>query len=153
MSLTAVATAVLIMFLAPQAPASAVDELAWLEGEWYRVTRSGEAVERWARDGDVLVGEGLIVQANETASFESLLIVSMAGELFYIAKPRENPYPVGFRLVEGASGTFVFENTSHDFPQRIIYRRTADDTMTATIEGPGEGGGAPQRIDFEFTRR
>jgi hypothetical protein len=32
----------------------------------------------------------------------------------------------------------VFENPAHDFPKRIIYRKTADDALTASIDG-GEG--------------
>jgi hypothetical protein len=55
-------------------------------------------------------------------------------------------------LVSRAGGEFVFENTTHDFPQRIIYSRVSDDAMMAAIEGPGEGG-ETQRIEFHFVRR
>lgn len=153
MSLNAILVAVTMILALPSLQSSALDELAWLEGDWYRATRSGEAIERWRRDGDGLSGEGLVVRDGRTALTESLLLVEMAGEVFYIAKPPENPYPVAFRLVSRDDGAFVFENTTHDFPQRIIYRRTGEDTMTAAIEGPGQGGDAPQRIDFAFTRR
>lgn len=150
----AVALAVVAAVLAvPQTSLNALDELAWLEGEWHRTSGGGEAIERWQRNGDGLVGEGLVIRGDETSSVESLLLVEMAGEVFYIAKPRQNPYPVAFRLVSREDGAFVFENAAHDFPQRITYRRNGDDAMTAVIEGPGEDGGEPRRLEFSFTRR
>lgn len=143
-----------ILVLAPVASAQsgALDELAWLVGEWQRQTRSGTAIERWTRTGAGLVGEGVAQRGEQSMQTEALLLVEMVGELYYIAKPRENPYPVAFRLVSRADGAFVFENTDHDFPQRITYRRTAEESLTVVIEGPGDDG-TPQRIAFEFTRR
>jgi hypothetical protein len=132
--------------------ADALADLAWLEGEWHRQTRNGSAIERWRRTDAGLVGEALVQRGDQSMQTEALLLAAMGGEIFYIAKPRENPYPVAFRLVSREGGAFVFENPEHDFPQRIIYTRTSDTAMTASIEGPGEGG-APQRIDFVFTRR
>lgn len=131
---------------------SALDELSWLAGEWQRETGNGLALERWRRTDAGLAGEGLVVRGGQARPLEALLLVEMAGETYYIAKPPENAYPVAFRLVSRTGGEFVFENTTHDFPQRITYRRTGENTMTASIEGPGESG-APQRIDFEFIRR
>jgi hypothetical protein len=75
----------------------------------------------------------------------------MGEEVFYIAEPRQNPYPVGFLLVSREAGRFVLENVDHDFPQRM-YERTGGDAMTVTISGPGDGG-EPREIEFRFTRR
>jgi len=141
----------ILAFLLPTQSADLAD-LAWLEGEWQRATRSGTAIERWTRTGIGLVGETVVVRDGREQQTEALLLVPMGGVLYYIAKPAENPYPVAFQLVATDDGTFVFENTMHDFPQRIAYRRSAPDAMTVTISGPGEGG-APRSIDFEFTRR
>jgi hypothetical protein len=85
-------------------------------------------------------------------STEALLVVEMAGEVYYIPKPRENEYPVAFKLISATDSVFVFENTSHDFPQRITYRRTGDDSMVAEISGPGSDG-EEMKIEFVFTRR
>jgi hypothetical protein len=46
-------------------------------------------------------------------------------------------------------GEVVFENAGHDFPQRIIYRRNADGTMTARIEGSTNG--RQRGVDFSYT--
>jgi len=121
--------------------------LEWLEGEWHRDTARGVAA------GVGLVGEVALLPADADAEIptESLLLVAMGPDIFYIARPLENPYPVGFRLVSLTDDATVFENPTHDFPQRLIYRRVSDDAMTASIEGPGDDGGL-QRIDFEFVR-
>jgi hypothetical protein len=75
----------------------------------------------------------------------------MSGEVFYIPKVAENPLPVPFRLTSVSQQTATFENPSHDFPTRIIYRHGSDDSMTVSVEGPGDGD-EPRRIDFHFTR-
>jgi hypothetical protein len=153
----AIATVTVVALLALAAPAQqpTLAELAWLEGEWIRATSSGTAIERWKSvPGGGLVGEGAFQRGDGGAEIqtEALLLVEMAGEIFYVAKPRENTYPVAFRLTSLENGTAVFENPTHDFPQRIIYRRSGPDSMTAAIEGPGDGG-QPRRIEFPFVRR
>jgi len=156
----AIATVTLVALLALAALAApaqrpALADLAWLEGEWTRATSSGTAIERWRSvSGAGLVGEGAFQRGDGGAEIqtEALLLVEMGGEIFYVAKPRENPYPVAFRLASLENGTAVFENPTHDFPQRIIYRRSGPDALTAAIEGPGDGG-QPQRIEFSFVRR
>jgi len=129
-----------------------LEDLLWLEGEWQRETRAGTAVERWTRSGTGLVGEGRTTSGDESVLSESLLLLKMGDSVLYIAWPAQNPYPVAFVLVSRDSGGFVFENTTHDFPQRIIYQRTADDALTVVIEGPGEGGEL-RRVEFHFVRR
>jgi hypothetical protein len=44
----------------------------------------------------------------------------------------------------------VFENLSHDFPQRVIYRRNADSSITARIEGTVNGEARGR--DFPYRR-
>jgi len=138
----------------PAAPQDDLEGLAWLEGEWQRETRRGLSIERWSRlpDGG-LVGESVVIPADGGAEFqvEALLLVRMGADIFYVARPRQNELPIGFRLVAQTDTEAVFENPTHDFPQRITYQRTAPDAFTATIVGPGDDG-EPQEITFHFTR-
>ncbi len=155
-----VGTGIALALAAPAATSPAVQDdslarLDWLEGEWQRTTRRGVAIERWRRvPGVGLVGEAVLLPtgADMEVHTEALLLVTMGADTFYIARPPENPNPTAIRLVTHANHTPVFEKPTHDFPQRIIYRRTSDDAMTASIEGPGDDGQV-QRIDFEFRRR
>jgi hypothetical protein len=60
-------------------------------------------------------------------------------DLSFLAQPRGAEGATAFRLVRSAPGEAVFENPAHDFPQRIIYRRTGD-RLTGRIEGAdGQG--------------
>ncbi|MND00816.1 hypothetical protein D3C83_195580 [compost metagenome] len=47
-------------------------------------------------------------------------------------------------------GRIVFENPTHDFPQRVIYQGRDDDGLLGRIEG--ESGGEPLSVDFPMDR-
>jgi hypothetical protein len=135
-------------------PQRAIEELDWIVGTWKRESRRGEIYESWKRLSDRTVeGDSWIVSSTDGTEhpLESLLLVEMAGELFYIPKVAENEYPVPFRRTSMESGRVVFENPTHDFPQRIIYQRIGDDGLKVTIEGPVDGGESRQ-VDFHFRR-
>jgi hypothetical protein len=51
-------------------------------------------------------------------------------------------------LTRASATEAVFENPQHNFPKRIIYRKGADDSLTASIDG-GEGSKA---MSFAFKR-
>lgn len=129
-----------------------LEDLQWLEGEWQRQTRAGPAVERWTRTENGLAGEGFALRGEQSMLTETLMLLQMGESVIFLAWPVENPYPVAFPLVSSENGAFVFENTTHDFPQRIIYSRESADTLTVVIEGPGEGG-ETRRVEFHFVRR
>ena len=132
-----------------------LERLQWLLGSWKREGKSGTIHESWTRLGDrVLEGKSSRVDnaGGAHVPLEDLLLAEMGGEVFYISKVAENPYPVAFRLTEIGERSAVFENPTHDFPQRILYELKDDGTLLAAIEGPGESGGAPRRIEFPFKR-
>jgi hypothetical protein len=135
------------------AVAGDLDGLRWLEGTWKRDTSRGAVYERWLVASErTFEGESWREsESGERRPGESMLLAVMGGEVFYIPRPVENPYPVAFKLVETTAHQAVFENPQHDFPTRIGYRREEDDSMTAWIEGPGEGH-EPRRIEFRFKR-
>ena len=146
--------AALMLVLASSAvPAGDLDKLRWLEGTWKRDSSRGAVYERWrVLSEHTFEGDSWRVSSTgERRHGESLLLVEMGGDLFYIPKPAENPYPVAFKLTEISAEQVVFENPKHDFPTRIGYARQADATLTVWIEGPGDGD-EPRRIEFHFKR-
>lgn len=86
----------------------------------------------------------------DTVFAESLLLVEMASEIFYIPKVVENKYPVPFKLISFEKTKVVFENLEHDFPQRIINVRNSDDSISA-YDG-GRKNGEERQIEFQFQR-
>ena len=51
---------------------------------------------------------------------------------------------------EATDSTVVFENRTHDFPQRVGYRKVGADSLLAWIEG--ERNGRTRRIEFPYRR-
>ena len=141
-----------VAVIAPAGPRG-IEDLQWLVGTWKRESSQGTVFERWtAVSARTLEGESWRVGADgERRHGESMLLAELGGEIFYLPKPAENPYPVAFKRVRLEEGEAVFENPAHDFPQRIGYLRRSAGEMTAWIEGPGEKG-EPRRIEFHFSR-
>lgn len=137
--------------------AAAMNELvrlAWLEGTWKRDTSRGTRYETWQLlSASTMEGHSWSVAKVDGARrpLESLLLVHMSGELFYIPKVAENPFPVPFKLTSLSDEKATFENPGHDFPTTITYWHTSDDSMTVRVEGPGDGD-EPRHIDFHFER-
>jgi hypothetical protein len=63
----------------------------------------------------------------------------MANAVFYIAKVSHNEYPVAFRLVECEDGWLVFANPTHDFPQRLEYRRVGEAGLQVNVSAGSRG--------------
>ena len=133
---------------AAQAPA--VDRLAWLEGCWQQDRGTAVVEEHWMKPfGGSLIGMGRTVAGGKTVEYEFLRIAEVGGVLAYIAQP-SGQAEATFPVKALADGQVVFENPSHDFPQRVIYRRNADGSVTARVEGTLNGRARGQ--DFPYRR-
>ena len=63
----------------------------------------------------------------------SALVMSFATFGFaYVARPSGQPETT-FPLVKASATELVFENPTHDFPQRILYRKASDGTVSAAV--------------------
>ncbi len=127
-----------------------VNRLSWLSGCWAQPRTNGLVEEQWMRPrGGSMLGMSRTVMGGATTEFEFLRIAVVDGALTYVARPSgqaEAAFPV--KSIE--DGVVVFENLSHDFPQRIIYRRNADASVTARIEGTVKG--ETRGRDFPYER-
>jgi hypothetical protein len=56
--------------------------------------------------------------------------------------------PTAFKLTRAGANEAVFENPAHDFPKRIAYRKEADGSLTARVEGDGSEKEKPQEFRF-----
>lgn len=110
-----------------------LEDLNWISGYWTGNAQGVAMEELWTNAaGNMLLGVHRDV-VGENSMFEFLRItVKDDGTIVYLAAP-SGKTPTEFTLSELASQKVVFENLSHDFPQRIIYTR-AGDKLTARIE-------------------
>ncbi len=115
-------------------------DLAWMAGTW-RTAPGGRAQieEHWmAPGGGSMLGMSRTVAGDRTVEFEYLRLEQRGGEIYYVAHPKARYPGTEFKLTRLTGQEVVFENPAHDFPKRIIYRKGADGSLTATIDG-GEG--------------
>lgn len=120
--------------------AHTIADLAWMSGSW-RTVPGGRAQieEHWtAPAGGSMLGMSRTVAGDRTVEFEYLRLEQRSGDIFYIAHPKARYPGTEFKLTRLAGREAVFENPTHDFPKRIIYRKGDDGSLTATIDG-GEG--------------
>lgn len=130
-------------------PVPTIADVAWIAGCW-DATRNGRHVaEHWmAPAGGTMMGVSRTTAGGKTTEWEFLIIRQGAQGLDYVAKPSGQPEAT-FTATRASANEVTFENPSHDFPKRIIYRREGD-ALTASIEGPMNG--QHRRIDFPYKK-
>lgn len=125
-------TALAALLAAADTPPS-VDQLGWMSGRWETASDGRWTEEVWsALRGGRMIGFSRSGAGDAVREFEFLrLEPGEDGVPVYLASPGGRP-AIGFRLIEADGSSATFANPSHDFPQRIRYRRDGD-TLTATI--------------------
>jgi hypothetical protein len=125
-----------------------VEQLAWVTGSWIGTAGKASIEEHWTPvAGGTLFGVSRTIVGGKTVAFEFLRIEARADGIFYVAQPNGRP-PTDFKLTRLEGESVTFENPEHDFPQRISYKKNADGSLYARIEG--ERDGQLRGRDFHF---
>jgi hypothetical protein len=134
--------ALALLLLSPSAALAvedAQDDLAWIAGSWCSSAGDEEVEETWlAPHGHEALGVGRTMRGGRMVSFEYMRITKVDGVIRFVGQPGGDA-PTEFPRTAGGEGWIRFENKSHDFPQRVEYRREGDG-LYAEVAGPGEGG-------------
>jgi hypothetical protein len=125
-------------------------DVSWIAGDWQTAPGGRAQIEEhWTSvAGGSMMGMGRTVAGDKTVEFEYLRIEQRADGVYYVAHPKARCPGTDFKLTKFSATEAVFENPQHDFPKRVIYRKTGDDSLTASIDG-GEGTKA---MSFAFRR-
>ena len=123
---------------------------AWLAGCWERRSANRVVEEQWlAPRGGMMLGMGRTTRGDSVVEFEHTRIYARGDTLIFAATP-SGQAPAEFRT-HGPTGDEVrFENPTHDFPQRVIYRRGRGDSLFARVEGTRSG--QLRGSDFAYAR-
>jgi hypothetical protein len=127
---------------ASNASQNSIDKAAWILGEWQNVSSEGAVYEHWQKLNDsTFAGEGLFVRGNDTLSKEQLALEQHGSDLFYIptVNNQNEGKAVNFKLTSSSESELIFENPTHDFPQKITYNKISPDSIVAKISGSVEG--------------
>ena len=133
-------------------PAPVIQKLGWLAGSW-RMEKGGRVRdEQWmAPAGGAMLGMARTVAKGVTVEFEFLQIrEGPGGDLYYVARASGQPEAT-YRGTSATAAAVVFENSEHDFPQKISYELQPDGSLLATLEGPGPDG-QPKRVESALRR-
>lgn len=112
-------------------------ELNWLLGEWIYKKSETVLVESWVATSKGTY-EGYSVKktlAGTVTSYEALRLVLMADEIFYIAKVKENAFPIPFKAISCKENSVLFENQTHDFPKTLEYIQNSENKLQVNVGG------------------
>lgn len=121
----------------------AISDLNWLAGDWQTsLGGRSQTDEHWTQAaGGSMMGLSRTVAGGQVYEFEYLRIEQRSSGIFYVAHPKARCPGTDFKLTRLTATEAVFENPEHDFPKRIIYRKAADGSLVATVDGAAGGGG------------
>ena len=127
---------------------ASIQDVAWLHGCWE--LRDGDRVveERWTppRAGSML-GVGRTRRGSKLVEHEYIVLSERDGRLAYEAHP-SGQAAATFMSKPISGREVVFEDLTHDFPQRVGYKSTGPGQLLAWVEGIS--GGKPRRIEFAY---
>jgi hypothetical protein len=110
--------------------------ISFMSGCWTGPSPNGATIEEHysAASENMVIGMTRYVRNGRVVDFEFTTVERT--DSTFIMTPRPKGVKSGaFPLKDVSEGRATWENLKHDFPQRIIYRRGTDGSLTARIEG------------------
>lgn len=127
--------------------------LQGLEGLWKMETSRGAIYEEWqAKSNNKMTGRSYRINNTDTIVMERIELYREGNDIIYspVVTNQNNQQAVPFKLISITDGRYIFENKTHDFPQRVIYQIVSKDAMHARIEGTRNG--QERGSDFRYSR-
>ena len=120
------------------APAT-LDQLSWMIGYWSGDEEGTRSEELWLpRRADVMLGLHVDLFPSGRSFFEYLRIEQRGTSVVYLASPRGRP-ATSFIATSVRDSSVVFENSQHDYPQKIEYRLDSSGRLHARVSGEENG--------------
>lgn len=121
-------------------PRATLDQLAFMSGCWRGSFGNGGTIEEFytSPSANLILGSTRYLRDGRVVDFEFTMITAGDSGIAIIPHPK-GVRSVRFPLKELEGSRAVWENLSHDFPKRIIYRREGTSELVARIEGDGRG--------------
>ncbi|TRX00978.1 DUF6265 family protein [Flavobacterium gawalongense] len=115
---------------------------SWLLGNWENNSVDGNLEETWKKINDsTFQAQSYFIKEKDTLHFETITLQQKGEELTYNAavKGQNDDKPVSFKLTTATEKELVFENSKHDYPQKISYTQITADSLVAKISGIQQG--------------
>lgn len=117
--------------------------LDWLLGHWISDDGKNITLETWQQVSPSTFegkGETRSKSSDELTSSETLRLVEMANEVFFVAKVAHNEHPVAFKLIQCSNTNSVFENQEHDFPKKLEYSLENENELSVIVSDGQDKG-------------
>jgi len=128
---------------------------AFILGSWEMQTAKGKIVEQWVQNPDkTLSGKSYRINAKgDSLLTETLKIKKIGKDTFYCSTVtgQNEGKETCFKLITTKDEAYVFEDKTHDFPQRIVYQNQGKNDLLAWIEG--ELNGKSRKSEFRYKRQ
>ena len=142
-----ICSASLLMFISCQNKSEKkfdkLEKMNWLLGNWENEMPEGVLTETWTKENDSTFSGTtyFIINKEDTVHSEAIILKQLNDELFYrpTVKGQNNDEPVDFKLSSESENSFSFENSKHDYPQKIVYKKVNETNLVATISGIQQG--------------
>jgi hypothetical protein len=124
-----------------------------LIGLWKMETNRGALYEEWKLLNDhQLSGKSFKINNTDTVVLERVTLSLNNNSIFYspLVSNQNNGQTIHFTLISSTNQRYIFENKTHDFPQRVIYQLVSDKVLQARIEGTKNG--KQMGSDFNYSR-
>ena len=124
-----------------------LENMNWLIGQWEYKIEDNNLSEIWEKKNDsTFVGQSYFIKENDTLHSEHIKLIQKGKDLFYIptVKGQNKDKPVVFKLTKSTENEFTFENLTHDYPNKIVYKMVTVTSLLATISGKQQG-----KLSFE----
>ena len=114
----------------------------WLIGTWENKSQDGVLTESWKKVNDsTFSATSYFIKLDDTLHSETITLAQKGEMLMYSAtvNGQNNDKAIDFGSTTETENKLVFENPSHDYPQKITYSKGANNTLTAEISGNLQG--------------
>ena len=133
------------------ASATTIDELSWLKGCWQTSGEARQTTEHWLKPaGRMMLGVSRTIADGRTVQFEFMRIQQEEGGAIYLMATPSGQREARFKMTKVSAREVVFENPTHDYPQRISYKLEGKDSLVARISGTSKG--KDKSADFPLKR-
>lgn len=141
------------VLLQAQSPENNFKKLYSLAGTWKMETSKGVLYESWQKINDsTLKSRSYKVNGSDSVWLEAVELVRRGEKIQYIptVQGQNDNKPVAFTLSKLENDIYIFENKTHDFPQRIVYVIPQNNALRAWIEG--EVNGKLKKIEYNYAK-
>lgn len=110
----------------------------WLIGTWQIKTNTGILSENWEKVNDsTFKAQSLFIKDKDSIHNETILLEQKGESLQYTTtiKGQNNNKPISLELTTNNENELVFENQKNDYPQKISYKKTSNNSIITEISG------------------